>query len=77
MITIQTICVAAIPEISGKISGEISKGMGGTAGKLGQGFKTGKEKQIIDGKAKWVDANFESYIGSRATEGAKSHFKSP
>jgi len=77
MITIQTICAAAIPEISGKISGEISKGMGGTAGKLGQGFKTGKDKQLIDGKQKWVDANFEAGITSRVTEGAKSHFKSP
>lgn len=47
MITIQTICAAAIPEISGKVSGEISKGMGGAAGKIGQGFKTGKDGQNL------------------------------
>jgi hypothetical protein len=42
MITIQTLCAAAIPQISGKISDTISGGMSTAAGKLGKGFSSGK-----------------------------------
>ncbi|MDD3983995.1 MAG: hypothetical protein PHE11_07145 [Candidatus Omnitrophica bacterium] len=72
MITVQTLCAGAIPEISGKVSGKISEGMGAAAGKLGQGFRTGK---YDDPKLnKKVDANFQSEIKSRIKRYAEPRF---
>lgn len=72
MIAVQTICVGAIPPISGQISGKISEGMGTAAGKLGQGFRTGKRINPDTGKK--VDANFQSAIESKISKNAESYF---
>lgn len=74
MITVQTLCAGAIPQISGQISDKISQGAGVAAGKLGQGFRTGKGKEKDPVTGKKPDANFQSAIESKISKRAESYF---
>jgi len=74
MITVQTLCAGAIPAISGQISDKISQGAGAAAGKLGQGFRTGKGKEKDPVTGKKLDANFQSAIESKISKRAESYF---
>ena len=74
MITVQTLCAGAIPQISGQISDKISQGAGAAAGKLGQGFRTGKGKEKDPVTGKKLDANFQSSIESKISNRAESYF---
>jgi len=76
ILTVETLCAATIPDMSKKISGAVSGGMGGAGKAIGRGFSKGKNSmqtgitnRIGDAaKSRWGDTEPTAQTKSSSTK---------